>query len=65
MIPLEEARSRVLDAMPKMDSETAAVADALGMVTAVPVIAGMRCLRSRTRPWTATPCSVPTSTKPR
>jgi molybdopterin molybdotransferase len=40
MIPLEEARSRVLDAMPKMDSETAAVADALGMVTAVPVIAG-------------------------
>lgn len=39
MISLEEARTRVLDAMPKMDSETVAVADALGMVTAVPVIA--------------------------
>lgn len=39
MISLEEARARVLAAMPKMDSETAAVADALGMVTAEPVIA--------------------------
>ncbi len=39
MIPLEEARTRVLEAMPRMDSESVAVADALGMVTAVPVIA--------------------------
>lgn len=39
MISLEEARARVLAAMPKMNSETAAVADALGMVTAEPVIA--------------------------
>lgn len=39
MISLEDARTRVLAAMPEMDSETAAVADALGMVTAAPVIA--------------------------
>lgn len=39
MIPLEEARTKVLEAMPRMDSESVAVADALGMVTAVPVIA--------------------------
>lgn len=40
MILLEDARRRVLDAMPRLGSETAAVADALGMVTAAPVIAG-------------------------